>query len=102
MTARSEGGLVRQLSWYFGGLVAIYGAGLAVFWPPEGEAPSQAVFLVIMFAPTAGALLARFRAQGRTDPVGATQPVDPRTGLIPTAAALGVYPDRRRGGLGLL
>ncbi len=89
MTARSGGGLVRQLVWYFGGLIAVYGAGLAAFWPGEGEQPSQAVFLVIMFAPTAGALLARFLGGGRIQ--WGRPNLWILAGLIPTAAALGVY-----------
>jgi membrane protease YdiL (CAAX protease family) len=89
MTTRSEGGLVRQLLWYFGGLIAIYGAGLAVFWPHEGEKPNQAVFLVIMLAPTAGALLVRFFGGGRIQ--WGRPSLWILAGLLPTLTALGAY-----------
>jgi hypothetical protein len=46
--------LGRQLVWYFGGLLAVYAVSLAVFWPPQGEQPNEAIFLLIMFAPTVG------------------------------------------------
>ena len=58
-------GLTRQLAWYFGGLIATYAAGLAIFWPPSGEQPSTMIFLVLMFAPTVGAVLARLLGGGR-------------------------------------
>jgi membrane protease YdiL (CAAX protease family) len=79
----------RQLAWYFGGLVAVYVIGLVVFWPAAGEQPGQGIFLVIMFAPTVGALLARFIAGGRI------QWGRPSwwllAGLLPAVAVLGVY-----------
>lgn len=55
----------RSLRWYFGGLLATYLIGLWVFWPPPGEAPNSLFFLVLMAAPTVGALLARFVGGGR-------------------------------------
>ena len=30
-------GLTRQLAWYFGGLIAVYGLGLVAFRPASGE-----------------------------------------------------------------
>jgi membrane protease YdiL (CAAX protease family) len=65
MEARAEGGLVRQFLWYFGGLIVIYAVALTAFWPAPGYAPNPALFPVIMFAPTVGALLARFLGGGR-------------------------------------
>jgi len=86
-TARS--GIVRQLVWYFGGLIATYVAGLAVFWPASGEQPNQAVFLVLMFAPTAGAILARLFGGGRIQ--WGRPNLWLLAGLIPALAVLGVY-----------
>jgi membrane protease YdiL (CAAX protease family) len=86
---RTEPRLGRQLGWYFGGLLVVYAFGLAVFWPPSGEQPSDAIFLVLMFAPTVGALLARFVAKGRI------QWGRPNwwllAGLLPAVAVLGAY-----------
>lgn len=80
---------VRALALYFGGLIAVYVSGFVMFWPPAGEKPSQLLFLVIMAAPTVGALLARFAGGGRI------QWGRPNlwifAGLIPTVAALGAY-----------
>lgn len=81
--------LRRQLAWYCGGLLVVYAIGLAVFWPPQGEQPPDAVFLVLMSAPTVGALLARFIASGRI------QWGRPSwwllAGLLPALAVLGAY-----------
>ncbi len=65
MKARAKGGLVRQFLWYFGGLIVIYAVALVAFWPASGNVPNQALFPVIMFAPTVGALLARFFGGGK-------------------------------------
>lgn len=75
-----------QLAWYFAGLVIVYVIGLVVLWPPRGGAPSPLIFVVVMFAPTVGALLARFVAGGRI------QWGRPNwwilAGLVPSAAVL--------------
>ena len=34
-----ESSMRRQLVWYVVGLVPVYGAGLAIFWPDEGPTP---------------------------------------------------------------
>lgn len=86
-TART--GMVRQLVWYFGGLIATYVAGLAVFWPAPGEQPNQTIFLVLMFAPTVGAILARLFAGGRIQ--WGRPSLWLLAGLIPALAVLGVY-----------
>ena len=62
---RRTGSMTRQLVWYFVGLIATYVAGLVIFWPPSGEDPNQAIFLVLMFAPTVGAVLAWAFSGGR-------------------------------------
>ncbi|MCB9413228.1 MAG: CPBP family intramembrane metalloprotease [Actinobacteria bacterium] len=81
--------LGRQLFWYFGGLIAVYLIGMVAFWPPAGEQPDQMIFLVLMFAPTAGALLTWAVAKG------SIQWGRPNwwlfAGLIPALAVLGVY-----------
>ena len=51
----------RRLLLYFSGLLAVYLVAVAAFW----NAPSKdGVFIAVMFAPTAGALLARFVGPG--------------------------------------
>ena len=59
------GGPARSLAWYFGGLIAVYAGGLTVFWPAPGTQPRDVIFLVVMMAPTVGALLARILGGGR-------------------------------------
>ncbi len=54
----------RLLWWYFGGLMATYLIGLWVFWAPPGEAPNSLLFVLLMAAPTVGALLARLVGGG--------------------------------------
>lgn len=81
--------LRRQLVWYFVGLFVVYGIGLAAFWPPEGQDPNKSVFLVLMFAPTVGALLAHWAAGGRIQWGRPNWWVF--AGLIPTVAALAAY-----------
>jgi membrane protease YdiL (CAAX protease family) len=86
-TART--GIMRQLGWYFGGLIAVYVAALAIFWPPSGEQPNQFIFLVLMFAPTVGAILARLFGGGRIQ--WGRPNLWLLAGLIPALAVLGVY-----------
>jgi membrane protease YdiL (CAAX protease family) len=86
---RVEPSLGRRLFWYFGGLVVVYSVGLVVFWPPAGQQPNQAIFLVLMFAPTVGALLARFVAGGRIQWGRPNRWL--LAGLLPAVAVLGVY-----------
>jgi membrane protease YdiL (CAAX protease family) len=81
--------LGRQLIMYFGGLAAVYALGLVGFWPPEGEQPNQTIFVVLMFAPTAGALLAHYLAWGRIQWGRPNRWL--LAGLLPTVAVLGVY-----------
>ena len=81
--------LGRQLGWYFGGLLVVYAIGLVVFWPPAGEQPSDALFLVLMFAPTVGALLARFVPKGRIQ--WGRPSLWLLAGLLPAVAVLGAY-----------
>lgn len=89
MKARAGGGLVRQLLWYFGGLIVIYAVALTAFWPAPGTAPNQALFPVIMFAPTVGALLARFFGGGRIQ--WGRPNLWILAGVIPSVTALGAY-----------
>ncbi|NTU72505.1 MAG: CPBP family intramembrane metalloprotease [Coriobacteriia bacterium] len=51
----------RRLALYFGGLIVVYAIAVAAFWNAEQK---DGVFLAVMFAPTAGALLARFAGPG--------------------------------------
>lgn len=86
---KPRAGMARQLAWYFTGLIAAYAAGLVIFWPPSGEQPNQSIFLVIMFAPTLGAVLARLFGGGRIRWGRPNWWI--LAGLIPTIAVLGVY-----------
>jgi membrane protease YdiL (CAAX protease family) len=52
---------VRRLVLYFGGLIVVYVAAVAAFWNAEVK---DGVFVAVMFAPTVGALLARFIGPG--------------------------------------
>jgi membrane protease YdiL (CAAX protease family) len=88
-TTEVKPGMTRQLVWYFGGLIATYVGGLILFWPAEGEQPNQAIFLILMFAPTVGALLARFLGGGRIQ--WGRPNLWILAGFIPTLAALGAY-----------
>lgn len=65
MASDGVGSVARQLGWYFGGLVVVYVAGVALYWPASGNEPDENWALVVMMAPTAGALLARFLGGGR-------------------------------------
>lgn len=79
----------RQYQWYALGLAVVYVVGAVALRPDPGQQPGQAFFLVLMFAPTAGALLARWRAGGRIrwGRPGAWL----LAGLAPAAAALVAY-----------
>jgi membrane protease YdiL (CAAX protease family) len=88
MEPRAQSGITRQLVLYFGGLIAVYVAGLVAFWPESGELPSNSIFFVLMMAPTAGALLALVGG-------GRIQFGRPNlwllAGLLPAVVALGAY-----------
>ena len=81
-----NGNLTRQLLLYFGGLIAVYVIAVIAFWDAE---PKDGLFIFVMFAPTVGALLARFFGGGKI------QFGRPGwwllAGLIPTAAVLVFY-----------
>ncbi len=55
---------VRRLVFYFGGLIAVYVIGVFALRPNEANGYSQNWALVLMTAPTVGALAARFLAPG--------------------------------------
>ena len=79
----------RQMLLYFGGLLTTYAIGMVTFWPPEGEQPNDVLFLLIMCAPTVGALLVRFLGGGRIQGGRPTWWI--LAGLLPAVAALGAY-----------
>jgi membrane protease YdiL (CAAX protease family) len=79
----------RQMLLYFGGLLATYAIGMVAFWPPEGEQPNDVLFLLIMFAPTVGALLVRLLGGGRIQWGRPTWWI--LAGLLPAVAALAAY-----------
>lgn len=54
-----------QLAWFFGVLLAVIAASVAVVRPTVGEVPSDLLFLGVMYAPTCGALAAWAAAGGR-------------------------------------
>ncbi len=56
--------LKKQLALFFGGIIAVYIIALLAFWPKDGGDPNKAIFFVLMFAPTFGALLAKFFGKG--------------------------------------
>lgn len=56
------GRVTRQMLLYFGGLIAVYIIAVLAFWNVEDR---QGVFIFVMFAPTIGALLAKFLGKGR-------------------------------------
>lgn len=84
-----RGGTARQLACYFGALIAVYAAALAVFWPPEGEEPNAALLMVLAYTPLVGALAARFLGGGRIQWGRPNRWI--LLALIPTVAVLGVY-----------
>ncbi|MGB5951996.1 MAG: type II CAAX endopeptidase family protein [Ornithinimicrobium sp.] len=89
MKATTEPRLGRQLGWFFGGLLVVYVIGLVAFWPSAGEQPNPALFFILMFAPTVGALLARFVAKGRIQ--WGRPNVWLLVGVLPAVAVLGAY-----------
>jgi membrane protease YdiL (CAAX protease family) len=52
---------VRRLVLYFGGLIAVYAVSVAAFWNASDR---SGLFVAVMFAPTVGALLARYFGPG--------------------------------------
>jgi membrane protease YdiL (CAAX protease family) len=62
---------------------------LVAFWPSPGDAPNKALFPSIMFAPTAGALLAHFFAGARIQ--WGRPNLWILAGVIPSLTALGAY-----------
>ena len=76
----------RRLVLYAGGLILVYAAALAVFWPSGDDDPTSTIFVFVMFAPTVGALLARFAGPGVIRWGRPSWWI--LAGLIPTAAAL--------------
>lgn len=81
--------LRRQLITYAVGLSVPYVLAIVAFWPAPGTRPNQAVFLVVMVAPTVGAFAAKWLAGGRI------RWGRPNwwllTGLVPTVVPLGAY-----------
>lgn len=80
---------VRRVVLYAVGLIVVYAAALAAFWPSGDDDPNQAIFMFLMFAPTVGALLARFFGPGVIEWGRPSWWI--LAGLIPTAAALLAY-----------
>lgn len=81
--------LKKQLVLFFGGIIAVYILALLAFWPKDGGDPNKAIFLVIMFAPTVGALLAKFFGGGRIQFGRPNKWIF--AAFIPTLVALGAY-----------
>ncbi len=79
----------RRLAWYFGGLLVVYVAATVAFWPSGGADPNPLIFVVVMVAPTVGALLARYLGPGVIQ--WGRLSWWTLAGLIPAAAVLGVY-----------
>jgi membrane protease YdiL (CAAX protease family) len=76
----------RRLVLYFGGLIAIYVAAVVAFQSSESH---ELAILAIMFAPTVGALLARYAGPGVIQWGRPTWWIV--AGLIPTIVILGAY-----------
>lgn len=76
----------RRLILYFGGLILVYVAAVVAFWNAETKV---GVLTAIMFAPTVGALLARFAGPGIIQWGRPSWWVF--AGLIPTGAVLLAY-----------
>lgn len=74
---------------YFGALIVVYVAALAIFWPSEGEEPNAALLMVLAYTPLVGALVARFFGGGRIRWGRPNRWM--LVALIPTVAVLGVY-----------
>lgn len=80
---------LRRVVLYAVGLIVVYTVAIAAFWPSGDDDPNQAVFVFLMFAPTVGALLARFFGPGVIKWGRPNWWI--LAGLIPTAAALVAY-----------
>ena len=80
---------LRRVGLYFVGLIVVYAAALAAFWPSGGDDPNQSIFVFLMFAPTVGALLARFLGPGVIEWGRPSWLI--LAGLTPAAAALVAY-----------
>ena len=76
----------RRLVLYFGGLIFVYVIAVAAFWNAEDK---SGVFIAIMFAPTVGALLARFAGPGIIQWGRLSWWI--LAGLVPTGAVLIAY-----------
>ena len=76
----------RRLVLYFGGLIVTYVVAVAAFWSAEEK---TGVFIFVMFAPTVGALLARFLGPGVIRWGRPSWWI--LAGLLPVPAALGAY-----------
>jgi membrane protease YdiL (CAAX protease family) len=76
----------RRLTLYFGGLIVVYVAAVFVFWNAEVK---DGVFVAVMFAPTVGALLARFVGPGVIQWGRPTWWI--LAGLVPATGALLAY-----------
>ncbi len=82
-------GDLRRVVLFAVGVILVYAAAVAAFWPSGDDDPNQAIFVFLMFAPTAGALLARFFGPGVIEWGRPSWWI--LAGLIPTAAALVAY-----------
>jgi membrane protease YdiL (CAAX protease family) len=76
----------RRLAIYFGVLIAVYTAAVAAYW---NNPQRDLMFVLIMFAPTAGALAARFIAPGVIRWGRPSWWI--LVGLVPAVVALGAY-----------
>jgi membrane protease YdiL (CAAX protease family) len=76
----------RRLVLYFGGLILVYVVAVIAFWNADDK---SGVFIAIMFAPTVGALLARFAGPGIIQLGRLSWWI--LAGLIPTVAVLLAY-----------
>jgi membrane protease YdiL (CAAX protease family) len=88
--ASHQTSLKKSLLIYFLGIAILYIVAWVAFWPkPGAQKPSEAIFMVIMFAPTFGAILAKLFAKG------SIQFGRPNkwllAGFVPTIIVLGAY-----------
>ena len=79
----------RRYAWYFGGLLVVYLGALVAFWPGGNAEPDETIYLFVMFAPTVGALLARFLGPGKIQWGRPTWWI--LVALAPVVAVLGAY-----------
>ena len=79
----------RRLILYFGVLLVVYLGALILAWPDGDADPNEWLFLVVMYAPLAGALAARYLGPGIIQWGRPSWWI--LAGLIPPAAVLGVY-----------